>query len=174
MKSHLSRFYHFLCLFLANDFLHFWHVFSWWVTYDRDVHFNMYHHTFVFAQLVKPSSSIIFLTLILFSFQVIEEGSRRAAEKYRFSLTVSVPIRTSSYITKKKVVSGTQWNICAHNNEWFLLLEILQLDLHVLTCTTYPLTNLKFLGCFSLLTKIVPWRFFALLLAAKISSKLGN
>lgn len=48
------------------------------------------------ATLVRPSSLMRWLTRASFSLWGTEVGSRRAAEKRRFSLTVSVPMTTSS------------------------------------------------------------------------------
>lgn len=75
------------------------------VSLGDETWYIMYLHTitFVLQHEVRPRSSIMLWTLCFFSFHGMLFGSRRAAEKYKFSFTDSVPISISSWIQKIRV-----------------------------------------------------------------------
>lgn len=73
------------------------------------------HITFVSAQFPRPSSNMTWSTLASRSASVTSLGSRSAAEKWKFSRTVRVPITTSS-CKRHEVCSKQNLNKDHHMN----------------------------------------------------------
>ena len=81
--------------------------------------------TLVSAQCCRPSSLTTLLTRCSRSSWLTDEGSRRAAEKWKFSFTLNVPMTTSSWkkrINKKGEKISYKELRLKYNSNWYMFI----------------------------------------------------